>query len=262
LGLAALLILGPVMGLRTGWRSLLPGGEVNPPLTVVTLNAQVGNHLYTSLANLLSEWDAEVAAFQECGGELERQLRRLPGWYTDARSGLCLASRFEILEVLEMDREALQFAGGAGIVVTYRLALDPGPVYLTNLHLETPREGFELIRAGRLRSGIEAVRQKSLLRGVELRRARLWTDRFEGPHIVVGDFNTPVESRAYQTSWGDWTNAFSTAGWGFGGTRLNGWIRVRIDHVLANDEWHAQDAWVEGDVGSDHLPLAARLSLR
>jgi endonuclease/exonuclease/phosphatase (EEP) superfamily protein YafD len=232
-------------------------------MRIVSFNARGGGGLVWSPSNLLADWQADVVAIQECGDDLARGLGQIPGWHVDAQSDLCLASRFVILGSRQMDREALVFAGGAGRVVTYELDLGGGSSFLfTNLHLETPRAGFELIRAGRLGRGIRLVREKSLLRSVELRQARFWTDGFAGPHIVAGDFNTPTESRSYREAWGEWQNAFSTAGTGFGGTRLNGWIRVRIDHILANDRWKVLDAWLEEDVGSDHLPIGALLRLR
>jgi len=261
--LAGILVLGPLMGMRTGWRSVLPEGSGGPDLRIVSFNAQVGRTLFWSPAKLLAEWEPDIVGFQECGREFAAALEQIPGWFIDARSGLCLASRFEILAVSEMDREALQFAGGAGVVATYQLDLGEGrTIFLTNLHLETPREGFELIRSGHLGEGILKVQEKSFLREVELRQARLFADNFQGPHIVTGDFNTPPESRSYRDSWGDWQNAFSRTGRGVGGTRLNGWIRVRIDHILANQEWRVLEAWVESDVGSDHLPTAAIVRLR
>ncbi|NNM05848.1 MAG: hypothetical protein HKO65_12230 [Gemmatimonadetes bacterium] len=262
LTLAGVLLLGPGLGFQTGWRSLLAGGGPGPEVRVVSFNAMSGRNLVWSPSNLLLDWEADIAAFQECGRELAGVLKELSGWHVDVRLGLCLASRFEIVGVREMDREALAFAGGAGMVATYELDMDGVPILVTNLHLETPRAGFELIRSGRLAQGISLVREKSLLRGVELRRARFWAEGFPGPHIVVGDFNTPPESRSYRESWGGWQNSFSVAGSGFGGTRLNGWIRVRIDHILANDSWQVMDAWVEEDVGSDHLPVGAVLRLR
>jgi endonuclease/exonuclease/phosphatase family metal-dependent hydrolase len=161
-----------------------------------------------------------------------------------------------------MDREALEFAGGSGVVVTYTLDAGDFSFYLTNLHLESPRQGLGLISAGRLAEGISNVREKSLLRAVELSRARRWADRYQGPHVVVGDFNTPPESRSYREAWSDWQNAFSEVGRGLGGTRLVGWIRPRIDHVVADQHWTVVDAWVEPDAGSDHLPSAAVLRLR
>jgi hypothetical protein len=266
--LAGALMLGPVVGFKTGWRSLLAGDGPVSDLHVVSLNAFGGRTLLRSPGNLLAEWDADVVAFQECGPEFAGALGQIPGWHVDARKGLCLATRFEIVGVREMDREALEFAGGAGLVATYELDLGGSAILFTNLYLETPRDGFELILSGRLRQGIGKVRENSLLRRIELRQARFWTDRFEGPHIVVGDFNTPAESRSYREAWGEWQNSFSIAGSGFGGTRLiggihlNRWIRVRIDHILANEDWRVLDAWVEEDVGSDHLPVGARLRLR
>ncbi len=262
LGLAGALILGPVLGLETGLRSVLSGGASGPTIRVVSFNARGGEMLLRSPANLLGDWQADIVAFQECGGSFAGILREIPGWHFDARSGLCLLSRFEILEIMEMERESLEFAGGAGVVTTYRLGPDEAPIYVTNLHLETPRAGFELIRSGRLVKGIEKVKEKSMLREIELRRAGAWADLFDGPHIVLGDFNTPPESRAYREAWGEWQNTFSVAGRGFGGTRLNGWIRVRIDHILGSEDWTVIDAWLEKDVGSDHLPIAAEMRER
>lgn len=256
---ASLLVLGPVVGYQTGWRSLFAGDPAVPDLRVVSFNAEGGGSLVWSPANLLAEWEAEIVAFQECDSKFASNLGQVPGWHVDARAGLCLASRFEIIDVREMDREALEFAGGSGRVVTYELDFDGDPILVTNLHLETPRAGFELIRSGRLTDGIAKVREKSLLRRVELRRAKFWTELFHGPHIVTGDFNTPVESRSYREFWDEWQNSYSLAGSGIGGTRLNGWIRVRIDHILANSRWTVVDAWLKTDVGSDHLPIAARL---
>ncbi len=262
LTLGGLAILGPVLGFRTGLRAWRPGGGGGPELRVVTFNARGGSDLARTAAGLLVDWAPDLLAVQECGGDLRSELNRLPSWHVDARSGVCLASRYPILAVSQMEREALESAGGSGVVVTYLLDMGGRPVHLTNVHLETPRAGFELVRAGRLREGIPKVDEKSFLRGIELDRASRWVDTIRGPQIVVGDFNTPPESRLFRDAWGGWQNGFSVAGRGLGGTRLNGWIRARIDHVLANGEWRVDKAWLEDDVGSDHLALAVELHLR
>jgi endonuclease/exonuclease/phosphatase (EEP) superfamily protein YafD len=260
--LAGLILLGPVMGFRTGlWWPVAEGGP-EPELTVITLNARGGNTLLRSPLNLLADWDPDILALQECGSGLVVELRQYPFWNVDSRSGVCLVSRFSILEVMEMERDALEFAGGSGVVVTYTLDLNGLPIRVTNVHLETPRAGFELVRSGQLRAGIPKVSEKSFLRGIELKRAAAWTEGIPGPQIVLGDFNTPPESRFYRQAWRLWQNAFSVAGWGLGGTRLNGWIRARIDHILVNSDWRVLEAWVGEDVGSDHLPVFARVQAR
>jgi len=260
--LAGLVVLGPVMGLRTGWRRVFTWENRDRDIRVASFNVAGGRSITLAPTDLMLDWGADVAAFQECGGMLRDAIGSLRDWHTDTRSSLCLISRFEILETLEMDREALQFAGGAGLVVTYLLDVNGEHVLLTNIHLETPRAGLEQIRAGRLDEGVSKLEEKSSLREIELRRARRWVDRFSGPQIVTGDFNTPPESPIYRDAWSDWQNAFSLAGRGFGGTRMNGWIRARIDHILANDEWKVVRSWVARGAGSDHRPIVAVLRRR
>ena len=142
-------------------------------------------------------------------------------------------------------------------MIRYSLRTPYGPVDVTNLHLETPRKGLEALAN---RDGI-GMRANTELRGIEARLARRWVDAGAAPRLVVGDFNTPVESRIFQESWGDLADAFSHAGFGLGATRHNGWIRVRIDHVLAGPEWRVDRATVWRDVGSDHRPLVVDLTL-
>ena len=161
-----------------------------------------------------------------------------------------------------MEGDALRSVGGSGLVGTYTIETDFGVIRATNVHLETPRDGLELIRRGRVAEGAEILRQKSILREIELRRAERGAREAGGPALVLGDFNTPPESRHMAGIWGDWTNAFSVAGFGVGGTRLNGWIRARIDHVMVDDAWTVVDARVGEDVGSDHIPMLARIRLR
>jgi endonuclease/exonuclease/phosphatase family metal-dependent hydrolase len=78
----------------------------------------------------------------------------------------------------------------------------------------------------------------------------------------MGDFNLPVESVIWQQYWSSFEDAFSAAGNGWGFTRINGWIRVRIDHVLLDDRLKAVGARVGADWGSDHLPLQAEVQWR
>lgn len=262
LTLSALILIGPFMGFHTGWRAMLGTADESRDLRFVTLNAMAGRLLTTSVEAVVYRWEADVVAFQECTGSFAARVEAIQQWHTVAEGGLCLISRYPVVEVAAMDNEALRWAGGAGAVVTHRIAVGRDSIFVTNVHLETPRAGFERIQAGHLVSGASTLREKSILRSIELRRARQWVDEYQGPHIVLGDFNTPSESPIFRNAWGDWQNAFSLVGHGFGGTRLNGWIRARIDHVLVNDAWRVMRARTGANVGSDHLPVMALLRLR
>jgi endonuclease/exonuclease/phosphatase family metal-dependent hydrolase len=161
-----------------------------------------------------------------------------------------------------MDAEVIHRAEGSGLVVSHLLQGDEGTFWLTNVHLETPREGLGLIRGGRVGEGVDLLERDGIMRDIEHRQARAFAAEQPGRKIVVGDFNTPPESRIYRTEWRGWTNAFTQVGRGFGGTRLSGWVRARIDHVLVDDSWTVVDARPGGDVGSDHLPMIARVRPR
>jgi len=254
--LALWVVVGPVMGFRTGWRAL--GAESDLGLTLVTYNVR-GGSLRFDVERLMDEWDADVAAFQECGA-LRFEILALEGWHTLGRTRACLVSRYPILETRVMERADLEAAGGAGLAVGYLLDGERGPFWLTNLHLATPRPGLEPIRSGRIGEGIELTRRVSRLRAEELSRAASFAAETPGPRVVVGDFNTPVESVAYRRSWRGWTNAFSFAGVGVGTTRRDGWAWARIDHVLVDSAWTVISARLGSDMGSDHLPLIVRIS--
>ncbi|MFW5904585.1 MAG: endonuclease/exonuclease/phosphatase family protein [bacterium] len=289
LAFAALLLAGPVIELRTGWRAFAVSPDPDRDLRVVTYNVAGGSGLASTAAGMAQRWNADVLLFQECGGSVREEVRELAGpagegrgggtgggrpgvepwlgaglagWSGDVRAQLCALSRFPILEVDEMDRSALEAAGGSGQVATYRLDVEGTEVRVTNVHLETPRGGFELLRAGRVFASVDLIREKSFLRRIELQQARRWAEEgVERPRIVAGDFNTPVESRAYRAAWSGWTNVYNRVGRGYGGTRLNGWIRPRIDHVLVDQRWAAVRARLGEDLGSDHLPVIATIRL-
>jgi endonuclease/exonuclease/phosphatase (EEP) superfamily protein YafD len=257
---AAVVVLGPVLGLRVHWRQWGSESADAPGLRVVTLNADGGERVVGQLPRLLAELQPDVLVLQECAGVLADAVGRAPGWFHHADQELCLLSRYPITRAVMMDRSSLEEVsadgfGGSGFVITYTLAAPFGPVSLTNLHLETPRKGFDFLR----RLDPDGLGSNTLLREIESHRARQWVDRAGAAALVAGDFNLPVESSIFREAWGDFGDAFSEAGMGFGMTKYNGWVRARIDHVLLGRGWRAVRASVGPDVGSDHRPVVADL---
>lgn len=262
IAVAVVIVLGPVMGGRTGWRAWLTRPDDATDVRIVSLNAEGGRPLTMAITDMLLRWRADVLAIQECGPGIVEAFQFLEEWHTDATGSLCLISRYPITRVDPMEREAFEVAGGAAMVVTYRLEAEPVPIHLTNIHLQTPRAGLEKIRAGDLAEGIPTLEGKSTIREIEQNRAARWTGQFPHPQIVAGDFNSPPESPIYRHAWDGWTNAFSVAGRGFGYTRMNGWIHARIDHILVDDRWRVVRSWVGPDVGSDHKPVLAQVRMK
>jgi endonuclease/exonuclease/phosphatase family metal-dependent hydrolase len=255
----------PFAGFRFGLERLIshPPGE---HLRVVTFNVDGGSVTAIELPNVLEELKPDVVGFQECGPELQTAVARTKGWYHHFVRQLCVLSRYAITDSAVMDRTALEAVkesdegiGGSGDVVRYTIQTPSGAVNITNLHLETPRKGLEGILEGGLQ--LDRLRANTDLRTIESGLARRWVSAGTLPTLVMGDFNTPVESRIFQESWGDFTDAFSEVGFGFGMTKNNGWIRVRIDHVLTGPGWYVDHVAVGREMGSDHLPLIVDLTL-
>jgi endonuclease/exonuclease/phosphatase (EEP) superfamily protein YafD len=263
--LGAVVVLGPVMGFRTGWRRVLPTPD-GVRLRVVTFNADGGERVAPRLPFLVRDWAPDVLAMQECNEELAAAARAVSGYYHHDAEGLCLLSRFPIRSASAMDRTALEAlrmrgwangrqVGGAGFVIRYVIAAPTGDFGFTNLHLETPRKGFD----GLLLGDLTLLRANTELRDIESDLARRWVDGSVAPRVVAGDFNTPIESRIFQRHWGGWADAWERVGRGAGHTKFNGWIRVRIDHVLTGPGWRAARVRVGDDAGSSHRPLIVEL---
>ena len=113
-----------------------------------------------------------------------------------------------------------------------------------------------------MRCNVSQLRENTALRDIESTLARRWVDDGHNPMIVAGDFNTTAESRIFQQHWGGLHDAFARIGAGFGYSKYNGWIRVRIDHVLTDDAWTAVRVHPSPDIGSDHRPVIVDLVLR
>ena len=259
----AVVVLVPVMGLRLHWSSDAVARDAHRSLRVLTFNAEGGEIIAPVLPEVLEDWDADVVALQECGRELGAAVAKLPpAWHHhDNKQGLCLVARYPIASAEQIDRKGFERVresalGGTSDAMRYGLETPARRVHVVNVHLETPRTGFNLAtQAG----NSQALKDNTMLRELESRLVRDWVARSPGAFVVAGDFNMPVASAIYRSVWGDLLNGFSDAGLGFGMTKYNGWIRVRIDHVLAGPGWNAVRARVEGDRRSDHRPMVVDL---
>lgn len=251
-----LLVLGPVMGGRTGWRQVLGGG--NRELRVISFNMRGGeNPMPGQVAAELIALRADVILLQECTSEVHDGARTFEpsGWHIRRDGGLCLVTRFPILESAAMETVETRGQGSTGSGMFYRLAGSGGAdVEVVNLHLETPRKGLEPLRYQG--SGRELARN-ILLRDSGSNRASRWAGSQGTDLVIAGDFNLVVESAIYRRHWSRCRNAFSRVGRGFGYTRVLRRFSARIDHVLSCGSWDPVAVELGPDLGSDHLPLIA-----
>jgi endonuclease/exonuclease/phosphatase (EEP) superfamily protein YafD len=256
LGLAAVVIAAPLMGLCVPWRTLLSPTPSGPRLRVLTCNLHGSKAVAPHrLEALVQGSGTDVVALQEWPEAEASSLGTGPGWHRHATPRLFLASRFPIQRVTDL---GLDSYGPKGSVTRYDLETPAGVVHFFSLHLASPREGIaETIHENR--KGPAEVRANIGRRWQQSEYVARHADGLQGPVLLAGDFNTPPESAIFRRVWGDYSDAFTAAGWGWGYTFAGGKTLVRIDHVLAGKGWHCDRSWVGPQVGSPHRPVLADL---
>lgn len=252
LALGFLILLFPILDLRLSPARIARRGD-QPDLRVMTYNIGGGVLDMEGMGRFVMENGVDLAAFQERAEVIPRMERSVA-----CRSGQCLASRFPIGPLDERDRRDFLAKQGSGGILRWEVRAPMGTISVTNVHLATVRNGLaDFLRHGlaagpELSAGIAERMEESAV-------ASAWAKRGAGPALVMGDFNLPVESAIYRAHWSSWTNAFSTAGLGFGSSKHTRWHGIRIDHVLVGPGWKVMRAWVGPGFGGDHRPMLADL---
>ncbi|MDH5539513.1 MAG: endonuclease/exonuclease/phosphatase family protein [Rhizobacter sp.] len=258
LTLAAMLLLFGVSGFVPPSMATLAGRSEAAELRVLTYNLGGGIEDPAMIAPWLDVVAPQVALFQECAVLLEPARKTLAerGWHVEVQQGSCLVSRYPIRRVEARDPTAIWKTYGSGVVVRYEVQTPGRSINLVNVHLMTVRPGLNAIRHRRW-GGISELESNTEQRDLESMLASAFAQQSNGPLIVAGDFNMPVESAIYRRHWSPWANAFSCAGYGLGSSKATSWHGVRIDHVLLGPGWSCLRTQVGTGLGGDHRPVIA-----
>jgi endonuclease/exonuclease/phosphatase (EEP) superfamily protein YafD len=207
------------------------------------------------LERLLAEARPDVVALQEWPGQERHEAFPADEWHVHGAPTLFLASRSPIRSSQELGAHSMRDQGS---VYRYELQTEAGTVTLFSLHFASPREGlYELTHDNE--KGVDNLQAGTELRWRQSENVVREADEVNGPVILVGDFNTPPESAIFRSVWRRYTDAFSSAGWGWGYTFIGGRTTVRIDHILAGPGWRCERCWVAPSIGSPHRPVIADL---
>jgi vancomycin resistance protein VanJ len=252
--LSGLIITGPIMG---GTISVGPlFGSDRPALTqlrIVSWNMD-GIKVGPAFRHFLDQTRPTILVCQESGLAADE----LPaGWKVLGESGNRVATQLPMRFDGFLNFHSL---GVSGRLDRFILETPDGQIILIDLHLPTPRPGIEAAIRSKFRDFSE-LRRMIEIRAEASRIARAWVGSPTQNMIMVGDFNTPVESRIYRANWSEFRNAYSEAGNGWGTTKQTRWFGTRIDHVLFTASWRCRKVWVGPAMGSDHRPLIADLAL-
>jgi vancomycin resistance protein VanJ len=259
---AAVIVLFGIMDFRLPWRRILPGDGNHRKVSIFTCNIH-GNQADTAALNeFVNQTRPDIIVMQDYTTSRRLAILREGLWHTRRDRELYIASRYPMRkeeDVLTADAKVDDYARDGlpiGNAVCYAIDSPAGPIHLVNLHLASPH-----IALGKLRqnwsSGGSQLSANSGRRGEESQTIRTRARQIGGPFILAGDFNTPDDSPMFKNAWGDFQDAFSMAGLGFGTTYAKHHTWLRIDHVLADPGWRCVECQTGADVGSGHHPVFA-----
>jgi vancomycin resistance protein VanJ len=256
LGLAAVVIVFPVMGFCVPWGTLVAPTPAGPRLRVLTCNMHGSDVVDAhALEDLILASGADIVALQEWPEAKASPLGDWPGWQRHISPRLFLASQFPIRQATRLGSDSY---GPKGLVTHYELETSAGLLHFFSLHLASPRDAlYQAVHDNP--KGAAEVSTNSTRRWQQSEFIASHARRLQGPVLLAGDFNTPPESAIFAEVWGNHTDTFATAGWGWGYTFAGGRTLVRIDHILAGAGWHCTHCWVGPNVGSPHRPVIAEL---
>ena len=224
-------------------------------IAVMSANLGGGIKDHNLMKKHITNEQLALIAFQETPKEEAKKI--VPqGWDLHCVGQMCLSSAYKLEFIDSQSRRMLGGWGQFGLL--YQMQVNEKKVYVMNLHLETPRKGFEDFQLSKL--NFNAIFKNTEKRYLEANIIASWL-KDKTPLIILGDFNMPVESSIYRDNFGIYQNSFNKAGFGFGYTKHTRMLGIRIDHILVDKNFSVVDAKVGRDVGSDHNPVIANIVL-
>ncbi|MFI2289013.1 endonuclease/exonuclease/phosphatase family protein [Streptomyces niveus] len=233
-----------------------PGGD----LTVVSHNVGADNPDPAGTARDLAASGADVLALEELSQQARSTYEKgLAGTYPHhtVRGTVGLWSKLPLSDTrpvdVKMDAGPLGEAKPDAITREYSrglrttVATDQGPLAVYVAHLGSVRVNP---RAG-LSSGQRDAGAQSLGQAVAAER----TERV----VLLGDLNGTMDDRAFDGLTSQLRSAQEVAGDGFGFSWPKAFPVARIDQILVRGV-EPRSAWLLPATGSDHLPVAARIS--
>jgi len=260
--LAAALLL-ELLGFRVAWPRPPTPGALH--LRIVTCNINGGGLGLKRILQPMLARDPDIIVLQEVNPTDSRPLGNLvPGYKVRGYGQFWVASRFPITAVSAQQ----EFA-------QYRIDTPAGAIAFFNVHPVSPRDGLETIRGDGVRHQLlrgdlfntharTVVDQNTAVRLAQLHNI-VTTARSHSsqPVIIAGDTNLPDLSWAFAHWLGEYDDAFSSAGSGFGYSfpaPRDPWMR--IDRILADKQhFRFRSFEVINQYISDHFAVTSELEL-
>ena len=262
--LAAAVICGPFMGFRFAFTAPQTVGK--GVVRILSCNVGGKNFDAQKLSRLIQDLDVDIASLQESPRDLELELGTQ--WHALRSGSLCIFSKHPLKNFSPV--KGIPVPGTWPLYPFYPcIAATPyGDILVYAVHLPTARYGLENMLDRKI--GLNFKKLGYLVAETQKRshvsqNARMAIETNKLPLVIAGDFNMPAESAIYRQHWGEFRNAFSASGWGYGftfwGFHKGIPLPIRVDHIITGFGITPLDCKIGPDIGSDHRPIFAKLEL-
>jgi vancomycin resistance protein VanJ len=262
-----LFVLGPLMDLHVPWRQIRLHEPAGMKLEVLTCNVHRTELDRDALDSYVRQTNPQVVLLQDYSDRDALPSLQRPGWHRYRLAELFIASAFPIIRVRDLHLEEitgnddLQIPRHTGAAACFDLQTPAGVVHVVNLHLPSPHLGLGAIKDQR-DDASWLLQTNSIRRWKDSERITSRMAAEAGPTIIAGDFNTLAESPIFRRFWSGFSDAFPTAGFGYGYTYYTRRGELRIDHVLSGAGVVCTNCRIGPPCGSPHRPVLAELVIQ
>jgi vancomycin resistance protein VanJ len=250
----------------------VPKSEVT--FTIMSYNVRLFNvynwiddeTIPTKIQEFVTEESPNILCFQEYDSSTDLEFKEYPYKYkTNAsknnKSELAILSTYKIL-----DSGFIDFPNSANSAIYADLLIESDTTRVYNVHLQSSG-----IDANVDVETLDSKQSNKLLKRLETtfkaqqHQAGLVANHVaKSPYKVLlcGDFNNTVYSYVYRILKGDLNDTFETSGTGFGSTFDFKYFPVRIDFILADQNFSAGTFKNYTIPYSDHFPILTELTLQ
>ncbi|WP_343700392.1 endonuclease/exonuclease/phosphatase family protein [Chitinophaga sp.] len=178
--------------------------------------------------------------------------------------GTIIFSRFPLIDTTAID---LQNISPEEKMIAARLLVHGDTVRLLSAHLASQnlqKNEYTVVTApkGQARGVMKKMKAAFGLRSMQAQLIRREIAATQEPLIVLGDFNDVPVSYTYKTIRSGLQDAFLAQGSGLGRTFSAVAPHLRIDYILAGQQFTVEDFFIYRRKGFEHFPVMARLSLK
>jgi endonuclease/exonuclease/phosphatase (EEP) superfamily protein YafD len=266
-GVTGVFVLFALMDFCVPWRLMLPQPAAKGTVRIVTANLHSREANASAVEDFLTRSQPDIVVLEEFNPRTPLPYVHQRGWHLDFSGSVFIASRWPVGPHKELNLEELPASAEEhriratiwGPAARWIVYSPVGTFQLVGLHLISPHAALSMTRRDRDRAE-QLLDDNADRRDHEMEVLRRRVDDVPGPVVIVGDFNTAWGSPIFRDNFGDFKDAFSEAGFGFGTSYARHRTWLRIDHIIFDPSWHCRRCYTSGDVGSGHRAVLAELA--